>query len=48
MTRRNPNYPPWHCFTTMICDKCGEMFEPTLPHICKKANSYPIKNRENT
>ncbi len=46
--RKNPKYPPWHCFTTVKCDKCGEHYEPIceLKHICKKQNSYPIKERE--
>ena len=41
--RKNPNYPPWHCFTVATCKKCGEYFEPfcRLEHICKKQNSYP-------
>ena len=40
--RDNPNYPPWHCFTAMICEKCGEMYEADREHICKKKNSYPL------
>ena len=44
--RKNPNYPPWHCFTVRKCPKCGEHYEPfcELKHICKKQNSYPIKD----
>ena len=43
--RKNPNYPPWHCFTVVKCKKCGEHYEPfcELKHICKKQNSYPVK-----
>ena len=43
--RKNPNYPPWYCFTVAKCKKCGEHYEPIceLPHICKKQNSYPLK-----
>lgn len=26
-SRMNPNYPPYHCFTTCKCDKCGEWYE---------------------
>ncbi len=53
--RNNPKYPEWHCFTVRYCDKCGELYEPicSLKHICKKQNSYPVKeekeiNNENT
>ena len=47
--RNNPNYPPWHCFTVRKCPICGERYEPIckLEHICKKQNSYPIKEKEN-
>ena len=43
--RKNPNYPPWHCFTVRKCPICGERYEPIckLKHICKKQNSYPIE-----
>lgn len=42
--RKNPKYPPWHCFIVVTCAKCGERFESIceLKHICKKQNSYPI------
>ena len=43
MNRKNPNYPPWHCFTAMLCNKCGEMYEADREHICRKKNSYPIR-----
>lgn len=47
--RKNPNYPHWYCFTVAKCKKCGEMYEPIceLKHICKKQNSYPIKESDN-
>ena len=43
--RNNPKYPPHHCFTARKCEECGEYYEPecALKHICKKQNSYPIK-----
>ena len=43
--RKNPNYPPYHCFTVVACEKCGELYEPIceLRHICKKQNSYPVE-----
>lgn len=46
--RTNPKYPSWHCFTTTLCEKCGEFYEPIcrLPHKCKKQNSYPIEEFE--
>lgn len=46
--RKNPNYPPYHCFTVVTCEKCGEKYEPIceLKHICKKQNSYPPERRE--
>ena len=43
MKRDNPNRPPWHCFTACECKKCGELYEADREHICKKKNSYPIK-----
>ncbi|MCM1223148.1 MAG: hypothetical protein NC548_52725 [Lachnospiraceae bacterium] len=41
--RKNPKYPPGHCFTVVKCEKCGESYEPfcELKHICRKQNSYP-------
>jgi hypothetical protein len=46
--RKNPKYPPWHCFTVVRCKECGENYEPIceLKHICKKQNSYPVKESE--
>lgn len=46
--RNNPKHPPHHCFTAVKYKKCGEYFEPIceLEHICKKQNSYPIKDDE--
>lgn len=46
--RKNPDYPSWYCFTAVKCKKCGELYEPIceLKHICKKQNSYPIKESE--
>lgn len=43
--RKNPNYSPHHCFTTVKCEECGEHYEPCcqLKHICKKQNSYPVE-----
>lgn len=43
--RKNPKYPPHHCFTVVKCEKCGELYEPIceLKHICKKQNSYPVE-----
>lgn len=43
MKRKNPDYPPWHQFTVARCEKCGELYEPALEHICRKRNSYPMK-----
>ncbi len=42
--RKNPQYPPWYCFTVKECPKCGELYEPIckLKHICRKQNSYPV------
>lgn len=48
MKRDNPNYPPWHCFTVTECDKCGEMYEADKPHVCKKKNSYPVDESQET
>lgn len=48
--RKNPPYPPYHCFTVVMCKERGEFYEPIckLPHKCKKQNSYPIdKAKEN-
>lgn len=45
MNRKNPNYPPWHCFTACECEKCGELYEADREHICRKKNSYPIERR---
>ena|GEM_PF-4761110 len=44
--RKNPKYPPWHCFTVVKCSKCGESYEPIceLKHICRKQNSYPVED----
>lgn len=39
--RDNPFYPPYHCMTLTRCEKCGEMFEASDEHICRKKNSYP-------
>ena len=46
--RNNPNYPIWHCFTTVKCPKCGESYEPICEanHICEKQNSYPLDESE--
>lgn len=46
--RKNPNYLPWYCFTVAKCKKCGEHYEPIceLEHICKKQNSYLIKENK--
>ena len=46
MKRDNPKYPPWHCFTACLCDKCGEMHEADREHICKRKNSYPIREQK--
>lgn len=48
LKRKNPIYPYNHCFTTVECEKCGEHYEPIceLKHICKKQNSYPIKEEK--
>lgn len=27
-----------------MCEKCGEAYEAGLEHICKKVNSYPMKD----
>lgn len=39
--RDNPNYPSGHAFTLCRCNKCGEYYEASYEHICKKKNSYP-------
>lgn len=43
--RKNPAHPFNHQFTVVKCEKCGEFYEPIceLLHICKKQNSYPVK-----
>jgi hypothetical protein len=48
--RKNPNYPPWHCFTVAECKKCGEWFETdcSLKHVCKEQNSYPKDDEKET
>lgn len=46
MKRDNPKYPPWHCFTACLCEKCGEMYEADREHICRKKNSYPIREQK--
>lgn len=48
--RNNPKYPPGHCFTVVRCKKCGERYEPIcrLKHICKKQNSYPVKEENDS
>ena len=46
MKRDNPKYPPWHCFTAMLCKKCGELYEADREHICRKKNSYPQKKQK--
>lgn len=28
--------------TMCMCEKCGEAYEPSLEHVCKKENSYPV------
>ena len=43
MSRDNPNYPPWHCFTACLCEKCKVLYEADREHICRKKNSYPVK-----
>lgn len=43
--RDNPKYPPCHCFTVVKCMSCGEMFEPFAEHICRKKNSWPVKEK---
>lgn len=44
--RKNPYYPEEYCGTFMVCEKCGESYEPlcSLNHICKEQNSYPQEN----
>ncbi len=46
--RKNPKYPPHHCFTVRLCKKCGEYYEPIceLKHICRQQNSYPVAEEE--
>ena len=39
--RKNPKYPPWHAFTVCECEECGEFYEASDEHVCKKKNSYP-------
>ena len=43
MMRKNERMPGEQ-FTAMLCEKCGELYEPDRPHICKYKNSYPINN----
>lgn len=45
--RDNPKYPSGHCFTVTKCEKCGEMFEAAYEHVCRKKNSWPVKEDEN-
>ncbi len=45
--RDNPDYPSWWCFTVAECPDCGELYEPSLEHICRKRNSYPMKEEVN-
>lgn len=44
--RKNPNYPPYHQFTVVKCETCGEYYEADCdyPHKCRKQNSYPAKD----
>lgn len=39
--RDNPDYPAGHCFTVTKCEKCGEYYEASYEHACRKKNSYP-------
>ena len=39
---------PWDQFTVCICDKCGEAYEPDREHICRKKNSYPGAETDNS
>lgn len=27
--------------TLVLCEKCGEAYEASLKHVCRKQNSYP-------
>ena len=27
--------------TLVLCEKCGEAYEASLKHVCRKVNSYP-------
>ena len=29
--------------TLILCEKCGEAYEPNLEHVCQKKNSYPTQ-----
>lgn len=44
--RDNPKYEDGHSFTVTICKKCGEYYEAFYEHICKRKNSWPIKEKK--
>ena len=29
--------------TLVLCEKCGEAYEASLEHVCRKVNSYPMR-----
>ena len=41
MASLNPFFPS--CEDACKCEKCGEMYEADREHICRKKNSYPLR-----
>ena len=41
--RDNPRYPPDLQATWCLCERCGEIYEASKEHICRKKNSWPAK-----
>ena len=31
--------------TFVLCEKCGEWYEASLEHVCRKRNSYPMDSK---
>lgn len=38
---------PGEVFTAMQCEKCGEFYEADREHVCRKKNSYQMKDKLN-
>ena len=47
MERQNER-GPYDVFTARLCPKCKEFYEADRTHICRKKNSYPMRNTEDT